>query len=267
MKLSFSTLGCPRWTWREIVSTAHDLGYDGIEVRGVGKDISVPSVPEFSEANWKKTAASLEKLGLEIPCLSSDLCIHVRESAEHTHREAAAYCALAKRMNVKYIRIMGTAAVPQPMGRVDEAFVRDEAALLSEIAAENGVTLLIETNGVWASSERLARLIDDVGSENVQALWDVHHPYRFMGEKPQDTIANLGKHIRHVHMKDSVWDGDKIHYAMMGYGDIPCLEIAGLLSDSGYEGFYSLEWVKRWDDTLEEPGIVFAHYASYMRSL
>jgi L-asparagine transporter-like permease len=27
----------------------------------------------------------------------------------------------------------------------------------------------------------------------------------------------------------------------------------------GYDGYFSLEWVKRWDTTLEEPGIVFAH--------
>ena len=42
MKISFSTLSCPRWGWGEIIASAHDLGYDGIEIRGVGKDISVP---------------------------------------------------------------------------------------------------------------------------------------------------------------------------------------------------------------------------------
>ena len=39
MKISFSTLGCPRWSWREILATACDLGYGGVEVRGVGNDI------------------------------------------------------------------------------------------------------------------------------------------------------------------------------------------------------------------------------------
>ena len=39
-----------------------------------------------------------------------------------------------------------------------------------------------------------------------------------------------------------------------------------MLKDGGYDGFYSLEWVKRWDTTLEEPGIVFAHFANYMRT-
>ena len=39
MKISFSTLGCPRWSFREIMATAVDLHYQGIEVRGIGKDI------------------------------------------------------------------------------------------------------------------------------------------------------------------------------------------------------------------------------------
>ncbi|MEG0900783.1 MAG: sugar phosphate isomerase/epimerase, partial [Clostridia bacterium] len=35
MNISFSTLGCPRWSWQEITATAGDLGYQGVEVRGV----------------------------------------------------------------------------------------------------------------------------------------------------------------------------------------------------------------------------------------
>ena len=36
---------------------------------------------------------------------------------------------------------------------------------------------------------------------------------------------------------------------------------------TGYRGFYSLEWVKRWDLSLEEPGIAFAHYKQFMDAL
>ena len=40
MKLAFSTLGCPEWTWTEIYSMARDLGYSGIEIRGLGEEIT-----------------------------------------------------------------------------------------------------------------------------------------------------------------------------------------------------------------------------------
>ena len=35
MKLSFSTLGCPKLSFRDVLSIAKDLGYDGIELRGI----------------------------------------------------------------------------------------------------------------------------------------------------------------------------------------------------------------------------------------
>ena len=48
MKLSFSTLGCPEWSFSDIVSAAKDMGYDGIEIRGVKNVMDVPRIPEFS---------------------------------------------------------------------------------------------------------------------------------------------------------------------------------------------------------------------------
>ena len=34
MKIAFSTLGCPEWSWEDIYSMAKDTGFDGIELRG-----------------------------------------------------------------------------------------------------------------------------------------------------------------------------------------------------------------------------------------
>jgi fatty-acyl-CoA synthase len=87
-----------------------------------------------------------------------------------------------------------------------------------------------------------------------------------MGEKPATTYENLKPWIRHIHLKDSVLEGDHTRYVLPGYGDLPLTDVIGLLQEGGYAGFYSLEWIKRWDWTLEEPGIVFAHYVGYMRS-
>ena len=267
MKISFSTLGCPRWSWQEITATACDLGYDGIEVRGVGKDISVPSVPAFSEANLPKTMAELQRLNLQIPCLDSDCCIHLRENEQKTELEVKAYVRLAKALHAPYVRVMAAAPVPMPVGEVDEKYVCERAIALGEYAAEHGVKLLIETNGVWSDSARLARLLSTVSLDSVAALWDVHHPYRFMGEKPAETYQNLRPWLCHTHLKDSVATEDGFRYALPGFGDVPLGEIISVLNDGGYDGFYSLEWVKRWDTTLEEPGIVFAHYANFIRTL
>jgi fatty-acyl-CoA synthase len=267
MKISFSTLGCPRWSFAEITATAVDLGYQGIEVRGVGKDISAPSIPDFSDQNLPRTLTELKRMKLTIPCLDSDCCIHLRENEMAVNAEIEAYAALAQKLGTPYVRIMATAPVPQPVGTVDEGYVREHAVALGDMAKRYGVKLLIETHGVWSDSEKLARLLSCVGSDSVGALWDVHHPYRFMGEKPQTTVNNLKPWLWHTHLKDSQKAAEGYHYTLPGFGDVPLAAAVAALRESGYEGFYSLEWVKRWDTTLEEPGIVFAHFANYMRTL
>ena len=44
MKLAFSTLGCPEWSWVDIQAMARDLGFDGIEIRGLGQEIQAAKV-------------------------------------------------------------------------------------------------------------------------------------------------------------------------------------------------------------------------------
>ncbi len=267
MKISFTTLGCPRWSWKEITATAYDLGYNGVEVRGVGDVINVPSIPAFSDANLEKTKAELTRLNLQIPCLDSDCCIHLRETEHSITESIKAHVILAEKLHTPYVRIMAAAPVPQPTGEIDEAYVRDRIIELAHFAAQHGIKLLIETHGVWCDSERLARLLSTIACDSVGALWDMHHPYRFMGEKPSVTIQNLRPWLCHTHIKDSSATDDGYRYALPGFGDLPLEEMICSLRDAGYDGFYSLEWVKRWDMTLEEPGIVFAHYANYIRSI
>ena len=88
-----------------------------------------------------------------------------------------------------------------------------------------------------------------------------------MGEKPQTTCDNLKPWLAHTHFKDSQKTAEGYRYVLPGFGDVPLTETVRVLKAANYEGFYSLEWVKRWDTTLEEPGIVFAHYANFMRTL
>jgi fatty-acyl-CoA synthase len=103
-----------------------------------------------------------------------------------------------------------------------------------------------------------------VGSDNVGALWDIHHPYRFAGETPGKTVQNLGAYIKYVHVKDSVVENGKVSYRMMGEGDMPIDDFMRALDSINYEGYVSLEWVKRWYSDLSDAGIVFTHFANYM---
>jgi fatty-acyl-CoA synthase len=71
VKISFSTLACPEYSWSDIYSMAKDIGFDGIEIRGLGNEIFAVNAQPFSENKISDTIKTLERLNLEIPCLSS----------------------------------------------------------------------------------------------------------------------------------------------------------------------------------------------------
>lgn len=263
MKIAFSTLGCPDFSWSDIYSMAKDLGFDGIELRGLGDEIFTVKAPPFTDSELPKTISLLNRLRLEIPCLSSGCCLKYPERAEQNDAEIIAYIELARKLKTPYVRVLADLN-PQPEGEVSDDIVLSALKRLAPVAEEANVTLLVETNGVYADTARLARLLDRVASDAVAALWDLHHPYRFAGESPDKTVKNLGAYIRYVHAKDSVVKGQTIQYCLMGEGDLPIDEMMQALRSINYEGYISLEWVKRWALDLDDAGVVFPHFANFM---
>ena len=82
MKLSFSTLGCPEWSWNEIIATAKDMGFDGVEIRGVGKELYAPAIKEFTSDYIDDTKKKLNDTGIEIICLASACYLYDKEKTE-----------------------------------------------------------------------------------------------------------------------------------------------------------------------------------------
>ena len=264
MKLSFSTIGCPGWTFDEIVSVAKDAGFDGIEIRGIANELYAPHCSVFSKENINTSKERLQNLRIDIPIITTGAVLGDAAVSEKGMNEAKDCILLAQKLNSPYIRVMSV-SVPEPAEMDFDLCVRNMRELC-EFSADKNVTPLIETNGNLAKSEEMLRFISEVSVENIGILWDIHHPFRYFGEKPADTVYALGKYIKHVHIKDSVKE-NKVEYRMAGYGDVPIEDVVLNLKNIGYNGFLSLEWVKLWNPDLEEPGIVFLHYKSFMDSI
>ena len=272
MKTSFSTLACPTNSFTDITVTANDLGFDGIELRGVGLDgqtgepiIDIYDGRElaFSSSNFNETAERLKALGLAVSCLSSGCALGDKAHRATVIAEAKAYIDMAKRLGSEFVRLLGDTVIA-PGADVDDAYIAETLTELAPYAAENGVTLLIETNGVYCDTARLRAMLDGVASDSVGALWDIHHPYRFNGENPETTVQNLGMYIKYVHIKDSAVCDNGFRYCTMGEGDIPIDEAMQALRSINYEGFVTFEWVKRWSPELEDAGVVLPQFMNYI---
>lgn len=268
MKLSFSTLGCPDWRLNEIIATASDLGYDGIEIRGVGDEIYAPKSPEFSAKNIEPLKARLADAALEIPIFSSGAYLVDNPDPEAAEAEVKDYVFLASRMGAKYVRVMGE-QTPEPVcERPDCRLLSEKIVSLCKFAAAFNVNILIETNGFLADSAILKPFIEEIDQPNLGILWDVHHTVRYFNESPAYTVQMLGSHIRHVHLKDSVRGSNGvITYLLTGYGNLPIKEAVEALKGIGYDGYLSYEWVKRWSRELAEPAVAFHQYLNYLNTL
>lgn len=265
MKYGFSTLGCPTWGFKEIVTSAKDLGYDGIEIRGIADELYAPRIKQFTEDKIEATKKYLKDIGIEIAILTTNVEIAVKEREEKAIKEAYEYIKLANELGVRYIRLMCTDSASPNGG--DIRLAKDTYQEIAEYAMTKDVMPLIETNGIFSDSKLLSDFIHSIKSENKGVLWDIHHPYRYNCESIGDTIKNLGTYIKHTHIKDSIVENGKVIYKMMGNGDIPIEEVVSGLREIDYKGYLSLEWVKRWNKSLEEPSIALYQFISYMKSL
>ncbi len=265
MKFAFSTLGCPDWNFKEMISTAKDLGLDGIEIRGIENEVFAPFAKPFREENLDKTKELISKKNMEISMLATGACVGDSSHIESVFGEAMVYTDLAAKLGVKYIRVMITNK-PYPeksdIGASVYAYQR-----ICDYAAKKGIIPLIETNGILAESSVMKEFIESVGRTNSGVLWDIHHPYRYFNEDPEETYSNIGKYVKYVHIKDSVMENDNVKYKIIGKGDVPVLKSLEILKKNGYDSYITLEWVKRWCPDLEDAGIVFSHFSNFIKSI
>ena len=259
MKYGFSTIGCPEWVWKEVVSTAKDLGYDGIELRGLANREYLPSTRTFSLENSPLIRQQLETMGLSIPCLSTAALVYDKDKQAAAQAEMRDYINIASLLDTPFVRVLADKEAAPGEG-IDEAVILENMQEIASIAEDKGVMILIESNGAFADSARLSALMEKLDDPNIGVLWDIHHPFRFFGETIKETVERLGDWICYVHIKDSLMENGKVAYKMVGYGDVPLREALTALRGIGYEGFVTMEWVKRWVADLEDPGVVFAHF-------
>lgn len=266
MKLSFSTIACPEWDfYREIFSAAKDLGYNGIEIRGIGKDLYAPTMALFSDEQIEATKKSFRDANIEISCLASGACLGAYGEEEKALAEGKDYIDLAHKLGVKFVRVMPTGN-PQ----IDECDINQAKRVYKELAKYGqgkGVTPIMETNGIFSDTAVLKNFLEDTKEDNIGALWDINHPVRYNKETAAQTISNIGKYIKYVHIKDSVEENGQTVYKLVGKGDLPIKEVVSGLQKIGYNGYLTLEWVRRWNKNLEEPGWVLPYYISYMHTI
>jgi len=296
LRISFSTLACPDWTWEEIAGLGGSSGYDGVEIRMLKGQSDLLARPEFADDAIEANLETFTLSGLRVCGLASSVRFdHLdRDEREQEAGIGKLYIDLARRLGARFIRVFGDVlpSEKEPLARHDVlrniAWGLDTLGEYSELHGGT-VDVLVETHGDFADSSLMLELLVHVRHPRVGVLWDTHHPWRFHGEPVSETYARLQPWIRHTHWKDSVarqrgelsekdlaaeakarslMSGHRAaDYVLFGSGEFPAAETLRLLIDGGYDGWYSLEWEKAWHPGLADPEVALPQFPPALREL
>ena len=266
LPLGFSTLGCPTWPWSRILDFAAEHQFASIELRGIQTNMDLTKVPELAPEHIGDAKRQLAAHGLTVSCLGASAHMHEMDAVKHAAQldEARRFIDLAQALGAPYVRVFGNEYVPGVPRAEMLAHIAGALRELGDYARRKGVTVIIESHGDFTDSPALLEILQRADSPNVALLWDAHHTFVSGKEQPEDTVRQLGRYIRHTHLKDSVptGGGNDRRYVLTGTGDVPVKRQIAALAKIGYRGLYSFEWEKRWHPEIEEPEVAFAQYAS-----
>jgi sugar phosphate isomerase/epimerase len=128
---------------------------------------------------------------------------------------------------------------------------------VTEYAAGKGVKTMIENHGFFfQDSDRVATLIKTVGNPNFGALVDIGN-FLCADEDPMMAVKRVAPYAFHVHAKDFYvkcacadpgegWfrsrGGIPLRGSIIGHGNVNIKGCLGLLKESGYDGWLSIEF-------------------------
>jgi sugar phosphate isomerase/epimerase len=271
MKLSFSTLGCPDWSFEDILAGGKACGFDGVGFRGVGGEIDLTKVPEFSASRRAATRRRLADAGLApAMILSGARLIVPAAEVEANLRLAESHIELAAALGAPAVRVFGGQF---PIGLSRAAAVERAAERLrrlGDFAGARGVAVLLETHDDFTAPALLRRVLEAADHPAIGAVWDSHHTFRLAECGMQEAWDAIGPWVRSVDVKDSITDLAAplgYRYVPLGEGDVPVAEAVRVLRAGGYDGWLTCEWEKLWHPDLAPPEIAFPQFIAEMRRL
>jgi len=267
MPIAFSTLGCPGWEWKKILEEASRNGYSALELRGILSEMDLPKSPQFTGDRLKESLKDLDAFGIRISDLGASARLGEPDDSRRAAQldEARRFIDLAHRLKSPYVRVFGGKLAAGQSMESATARIIDGFRSLHDHAKGSGVTLIIESHDEFTTSHSLLGILKAVDPATAALLWDAHHTVVAGNEKPADTWKQLGKYVRHTHLKDSRPAENGRRYVLTGDGEVPVRETVRVLAKAGYRGYYCFEWEKRWHPEIEEPEIAIPHFAKVMK--
>ena len=262
MKYSFSTKGWHNSSFDEFCDIAQDLGFEGIELHNIHNRLFTERDGAFHDYAAAATLRRLYERKLSIPCIDAIGDVADAAAADATVAEIEKCLEIAGNLHIPAVRLRAEAAEDAAQA------VENTASLITRVlpaAQQAGITLLLETAGLFCNTTALRDLLDRFACDDLGALWNMSAAYFGGGEEPEEIIKNLGAYVRHVHFTDARRTGDGVEYCLAGEGELPIADMMLALRSVNYDGFISLVWNPAWCAELDDMEIIYSQFASFMK--
>jgi len=249
MKIVFSTKNVSRPSSLDTCRYAYDYGFEGFEIYDAFKERSshhdsILRRDRVADAKRKLVNRGLAVSALRMPdSLEQDSC--TAESLE------------------KYVEMAAIAGIESVIVRAEREVsyeTLDQKLSPAIKRAEAGdVSILLETVGYLASTEKVIDYINHLASAAIGAAWNVRGTYFDAGETAEATIKTLGAYIKYVRLGD-MKDGRTV---LIGEGDLEVQKLINALSSLNYEGYICAAW----NEEISDADIVLTHFTNYISAL
>ena len=282
MKITFSTLSCPGWELDRVLEYAVKWGYDGVDIRGLGKVMKTDDIVAFKPENIEATKKAFSDSGVKLVCIGTSCAFHDPKNYASAIEEGKSALGLCAKLGVPYIRVFGN-SIKSVYGTTETEAVILGIATLCDYAdtlrseyeknangavnsTENGISVLLEVHGDFNTVKALLPVCEALrGRRNFGLIWDFAHSER-ADEDPRDFWAALKPYVKHVHVKDHrrAPDGSRV-LCSVGSGDIRIKPTVRMMLRDGYDGYFALEHELAWHPELAPAEEEIPFYSRYMR--
>lgn len=244
IKKCFSTLGCHDRSLEEVLSLAKKYGISALEVRGLNGVLDNGEIPYFSLKQAEETKGLFASYGVKPLILGTTCMFHNEAKYKAAICEGRTAIERAGLIGFKGIRVFGDHI--EGNERVCLSRIAEGISRLCSYAELFGIKVYLEVHGEINIIPRLEQIIE-FNKDNAAfgLIWDVCHTRKTHPDW-KSFYKRFKPYVEHVHFKDVTEDG----HVIPGEGIMPLREIADYLVKDGYEGYFSLEWERKWHPEL-----------------
>lgn len=249
MKYSFTTFSTPDLDLQQTLQVAKKYGYQGIEPRICAKHKHGIEFDASSEQ--RKTIKDLaKKEQIQICSLATSCRFSDPSLTGAMEKEAVQSIDLASDIDCSVIRVFGGKIPKGTSYNKAREYIIGSLKAISAHAAQKNVKVCLETHDDWCQADAVAGIVSEINHPNIRVNWDIWHTVR-KGTSVEDSWALLKSWTSHVHIHDGLLD-EPLVFKPMGQGKIDHKKALEVLSESGYQGFLSGEWIEfgPWEEHL-----------------